>query len=431
MKGLTAGSLSNPLKKAEKGTRVVITGLGMVLNLGTDKETIWQRMKKGESAFSEVNTMNTEELRCKKAGIIHNDDNSNGNNGKAGLRISKKNQRIWNHVTKVVYGAVCEAIEDADFNPFPYDPVRIGIFMGTTAGNMQTAEAYYKKMIKGEARLRDKKYLLQSSATKTMDLIANELGQRGPRYFFANACSASSTAMAMAMQFIKNGRIDAAICAGYDFLCEITFYGFNALGNTSMSEMAPFSKNRDGLILGEGVGVVVLERYENALNRGAKIYCELAGCGLSADGYDITAPDPDATAASEAITSALLEAGVGAESVDYICAHGTGTIHNDVFETVAIKKVFGEAARTIPVSSIKSMVGHTLGGAGIINAVVSCLAIRDGFIPPTINYQEKDELCDLDYVPNEGRRMDVKTVVSNAFGFGGNNVIHVFRRIEK
>jgi len=252
------------------------------------------------------------------------------------------------------------------------------------------------------------------------------------------ACSAGNNAIGDSFRLIQSGVIDAAIAGGAEApVTPIMFAGLDALKVTSArnSEPArasrPFDRDRDGMVTAEGAGVVILEDMETALRRGAKVYCEVVGFGCNSDGYHITSPDPSGEQATRCMLMALNDAGMRAEDIDYINAHGTSTPMNDRSETLAIKQTFGEHARKLAISSNKSMVGHSFGAAPAVEAVFAALTLRDGVLPPTINYERQDPDCDLDYVPNEARRMDVKTVLSNSFGFGGHNATVIFRKVER
>jgi 3-oxoacyl-[acyl-carrier-protein] synthase II len=260
------------------------------------------------------------------------------------------------------------------------------------------------------------------------DWICREYGLQGPRSTVVTACSSSATSIGYAADLIRYGRADLMLAGGCDALCQLTFSGFNSLRALDEGPCRPFDANRKGISLGEGAALLVLEEAERALARGAKIYGEFAVYGISCDAHHMTAPDSKGEGAVRAMRSALADAGLSPEEVDYINAHGTGTQYNDLVETLAIKTIFGEGAYRLPVSSTKSMVGHCLGAAGGIEAAATLLAIHYQMIPPTIHYENPDPQCDLDYVPNEPRRMKIQVALSNSFAFGGNNTAVVLKR---
>ena len=261
-------------------------------------------------------------------------------------------------------------------------------------------------------------------------MIGEKYGILGPRATIATACSSSATAIGYALSLIRAGEVEVAIAGGSESLSEMTFGGFNALHSVDENFCRPFDLNRQGLSLGEGAAILVIEEAEHALNRGAKVYAELLGYGLTADGHHMTAPDPEGNGACRAMKEALQDSGIPPEGIDAINAHGTATPANDLAETKAVKSLFAKRAGKIPVSAIKSMVGHCLGAAGAVEAVATVLSVKNNKIPPTIHYQTPDPECDLDYVPNRSREMLVKIALSNSFAFGGNNTSLVFGKWE-
>jgi 3-oxoacyl-[acyl-carrier-protein] synthase II len=260
-------------------------------------------------------------------------------------------------------------------------------------------------------------------------LLSEDFGFEGPNMVSLNACSSGNHAIAWALDLLYEGKVDVMLVGGGELIPQTEFTHFHNLKALAPEKCQPFDKDRKGLVIGEGAGIMVIETLDFASKRNANIYAELKGYGMSCDGHHMTAPHPEGAGAIEAMTNALSMAGVSYEGVDYINAHGTGTPLNDIMETLAIKSVFKERASDIPVSSIKSMIGHTMGAASAIESVVSCLSIKNSAIPPTIHYKTPDPQCDLDYVPNEGRERKVNCVLNNSFAFGGNNVTNIFSRL--
>jgi 3-oxoacyl-[acyl-carrier-protein] synthase II len=289
---------------------------------------------------------------------------------------------------------------------------------------MFEAEAYHREiLLEGKS---SPSLLLPFIPSFTTSRVAERFRFSGPKATVTTACSSSATSIGYGADLIRTGKAQAVLCGGSDALSELTFGGFNSLKAMDPSPCRPFDRRRAGMSLGEGAAILVLESLDEAAKRGAKICAEFLGYGIGGEAYHITAPEPTGTAEARIIEQALDESGIKPSEVDYINAHGTGTPLNDKVETLSIKRVFGKRVYSIPVSSIKSMVGHCLGSAGAMEAVASILSIIHGFVPPTVNHQEGDEDCDLDYVPGKPRQMEVKVVLSNSFAFGGNCTTLVF-----
>jgi 3-oxoacyl-[acyl-carrier-protein] synthase II len=291
---------------------------------------------------------------------------------------------------------------------------------------MFEAETYHREvLLKGKSR---PSLLWPFIPSYTTDRVAERFTFSGPKFTVTTACSSSATAIGYGADLIRSGKSKAVLCGGSESLSELTFGGFNSLKVMDPSPCKPFDRKRAGMSLGEGAGVIILEDLDEAMKRGAKIYAEFLGYGIGGEAYHITAPEPTGMREARIMREAIEEGGIVASEVDYINAHGTGTPLNDKAETLSIKSVFGERAYSIPISSIKSSVGHCLGSAGAIESVASILSIVDQFIPPTVNHQERDEDCDLDYVLGKSREMKVGVVLSNSFAFGGNCTTLVFKR---
>jgi 3-oxoacyl-[acyl-carrier-protein] synthase II len=301
----------------------------------------------------------------------------------------------------------------------------VGVVLGAGSGGILSVEKYFRDFYQG-GKKSSPSLLISYSLATTTDLIAIESGLKGPRTTTATVCSSSSASVGVAYEMIQMGLADVMVTGGSDSLCEVSYSGFNSLKLVDPEGCRPFDKRRQGLVIGEGAGILILEELEHAFKRGASIRSEFLGYGICADAYHLTAPEPNGEGVERVIKIALAHAGVSPEEVDTINAHGTATPFNDISETRGIKRVFGERAKEIPISGIKSMVGHCLGSAGGIEAVATVLTLETGIIPPTIHYEVPDPLCDLNYTPNQSVKRDVRVALSNSFAFGGNNVCLVF-----
>jgi 3-oxoacyl-[acyl-carrier-protein] synthase II len=302
----------------------------------------------------------------------------------------------------------------------------VGVVIGTTTGGMSGAEEAYRAQLE-RRRLAALHLWLETPISACADLVARSIASDGPRLTVSTACSSGANALGLGADWLRTGRARAVLCGGADSLCRTTYSGFNALQALDRAPCRPFDRRRAGITLGEGAAVFVLEPWEAAVQRGARILGEFLGYGVSADAHHVTQPRPDGAGAVLAMRRALDAGGVAPEAIDYVNAHGTGTPQNDLVETRAVKQVLGAHAYRIPVSSTKSQVGHCLGAGGAIEALASLLALRDGFVPPTATLDEADPECDLDYVPRASRPAALRTVLSNSYGFGGNNTSIVLR----
>lgn len=395
-----------------------VTGLGIITAIGSNIPSFWENLIKGTCGIEPINLFDASHYRSQKAAEVKGFD--------PGLYFSDRHLQRMSRCDQLGLKATAEAILDSGLDLQREDRERVGIFIGGGAGGIFSAERYRKEMLqKGRRRVRPSLLLPFATCTIT-DAIAEEYGILGPRATIATACSSSATAIGYALSSIRSGEVDVAIGGGSESLSEVTFGGFNALRSIDEDCCRPFDLNRKGLSLGEGGAILVIEDGEHALRRGAKVYAEVLGYGLTGDGYHMTAPDPEGNGALRAMKEALRDSGIGPEDVSYINAHGTATPANDLAETRAIKALLGQRARKIPVSAIKSMVGHCLGAAGAVEAVATVLSVKENRIPPTIHYQTPDPECDLDYVPNQSRIVPVEVAFSNSFAFGGNNTTLVF-----
>jgi 3-oxoacyl-[acyl-carrier-protein] synthase II len=413
--------------------RVVITGLGAITPLGQTVKETWENLVKGKSGVGYIDRFDTSNLPVKIAAQIRNFDPLKRLSQKeAGVPIKKLDlfsiYALW---------AAEEAIEDSALLKGPFDPDRVGVIIASGIGGVETLE---REIIVGYTKGYDKispYFIPMMIPDMASGLIAIKYRFKGPNYCTVSACASSAHAIGDAFRLIRYGDADVMIVGGSEApIIPTAVAGFSSMKALSTRNdepekaSRPFDRDRDGFVMGEGAAVLVLEEYEHAMRRGAKMYAELVGYGATADAYHITAPCVDGEGAVKCMLRALEDARLSPDEVDYINAHGTSTKLNDAVETLAIKKVFGERAYKIPVSSTKSMIGHLLGAAGAIEAVATIMTIHTGIIHPTINYENPDPECDLDYVPNEARKKEVNVAISNSFGFGGHNVCLVFKKLE-
>ncbi|MFA9555785.1 beta-ketoacyl-ACP synthase II [Evansella sp. AB-rgal1] len=410
--------------------RVVITGVGAVTPLGNDVITTWEKVKAGESGIAPIESTNVENSNVKVAGEVKNFEPGNYMDFKEARRMAR--------FTHFAIAASKMAVEDAGVVVGETIPAeRIGVWVGSGIGGLDEFEIQHKRFLsKGPKRVSPFiiPMLIPDMASGRVSI---ELGAKGINNCSVTACASGANSIGDAFRAVQNGDMDMMIAGGAEAaITEMTIAGFanmTALSTNPDPRTAsrPFDKNRDGFVIAEGSGIVILEELEHALARGAKIYGELVGYGATGDAHHITTPAPDGEGGQRAMKLALADGGLLGTDVDYINAHGTSTYYNDLFETKAVKAVFGEHAYDLSISSTKSMTGHLLGAAGAIEAIFSLLAIRDGVLPPTINYETPDEELDLDYVPNEAKKKDISVVLSNSLGFGGHNVTLAFRKFDR
>ena len=403
--------------------RVVVTGLGVVHSLGTNLETFWNAVKEGKNGIKTITKFDTSDYSTKVGAQIDDFD--------ATQCIDKKEAKRLDLFTQYSIYAAQEAVTMAGIDFSTIDPYRAGVLVGSGIGGIETLEDNCRILFeKGPKRI-SPFFVPMMIANIASGQIAIKFGLKGYNACVVTACATANHSIGDAMRVIQNGYADIMISGGAE--ASITPLGFS--GFCSMRAMSentdpktasrPFDKNRDGFVMGEGAGILVLEEYEHAVKRGAKIFAELVGYGCTCDAYHITAPDPEGDAGVKCLQLALEDAGVTPDKVGYVNAHGTSTPLNDPLETRSIKKVFGP---NIVVSSTKSMTGHLLGAAGGIEAIISIMAMRDSFLPPTINLHDPDPECDLDYVPNQGRKKEIEYALSNALGFGGHNGALLFKK---
>ncbi len=407
--------------------RVVVTGLGAVTPLGNDVKTTWENMKKGVNGIDTVTKFDASEYKCRLAGEVRGFD--------AALYMPKGDLRKTDLYTQYAVAAATQAYEDSGMTAESVSPDRFGVYIGSGIGGIHTLISEHAKFIeKGPGRVSPffVPMMISNIASGT---VAIKYNAQGPNIGIVTACATSTNSIGEAYRVIKHGYADAMLAGGSEAaivpMCFAGFISCQALSQAEDKDRAsiPFDKERGGFIMGEGGAVVMLEEYEHAKARGAKIYAEVVGYGCTNDAYHMTAPNPEAVASARAIELAAKEGGVTADGHLYINAHGTGTPLNDKTETAAIKRVFGQDAYKLHVSSTKSMTGHMLGAAGGVEAIASVLALDEGVIPPTINYKVKDEECDLDITPNAAAEAELTFAMSTSLGFGGHNGCLAFKKI--
>ncbi|MBT8373623.1 MAG: beta-ketoacyl-[acyl-carrier-protein] synthase family protein [Deltaproteobacteria bacterium] len=408
-----------------KEERVVITGLGTINSIAKSVPEFYNALRKGVCGIGPITVFDTTNSRTSTGGEVRDFNYKD-------LFPDKFSAKRMSRSDMMAMAATIEALKDAGLFPVPDELLEnTGVVIGGGAGGMLECEKAYRYHHAGM----NKKVLFSRFSSlccaSSADHIASRLSLMGPKTTFMTACSSGATAIGYARDLICDKRANVIIAGGTEPLSRITYASFNSLKVVDKEYCKPFDKNRQGLSLGEGAGILVLESLSHAQGRGAKIYGEVLGYGVSCDSHHMTAPDPEASGAVRCMTAALQDAKVRPSLVNYVNAHGTATPANDPMETIAIKKVFGERAYNIPVSSTKSMTGHTLGASGAIEGVVSLLSIAHQFIPPTIHRTEPDPECDLDYVTEGSRKANISIVLSNSFAFGGNNTSVVFARFTE
>src|SRR4030043_1243978 len=397
-----------------KTRRVAITGIGVFCSIGKNVEEFLQSLKEGQSGIGPITLFDTSKYPCKIGAEIRN--------YRPEEFFKKKELKRLSRADQFALVASEEAMKVSGIDSFPSEEV--GICLGAGAGGMLEAETYHREILfKGKSR---PSLILPFIPSFTASRGAERFGFSGPKATVTTACSSSATAIGYGADLIRRGQSKGVLCGGSDALSELTFGGFNSLKAMDPSPCKPFDRRRAGMCLGEGAAILILEDLEEARKRGAEIFTEFLGYGIGGEAYHITTPEPTGISEARIMKEAMEESGITPLEVDYINAHGTGTPLNDKVETLSIKRAFGQKAYSIPVSSIKSMVGHCLGSAGAIEAVASVLSIVYNFIPPPLSHREGDEDCDLDYVPGKSREVNVKVVLSNSFAFGGNCTSLVF-----
>jgi 3-oxoacyl-[acyl-carrier-protein] synthase II len=415
-------------KEAKMKRRVVITGLGVVHSLGNDTETFWNSIKEGKNGIKVITKFDTTGYAAKVGAQIDSFDPLK--------YIDKKEAKRMDDFCQYAIAAAQQAVDMAGIDFSSMDSFRAGVIIGSGIGGIRTLEDNCKILFEKGPRRVSPFFVPMMIGNMASGQIAIRFGIRGYNTCVITACASSTHCIGESMRVIQNGYADVMICGGAEAaITPLTNAGFGAMKATTENpdpETAsrPFDKDRDGFVMGEGAGVLVIEEYEHAVRRGADILAELVGYAATCDAYHITAPDPEGLAEIKCLELAIEDAGIAPDEMDYINAHGTSTPLNDVLETKCIKKVFGKNSQNLAVSSTKSMTGHLLGAAGGLEAVITVMAIRDSFLPPTIHLKNPDPECDLDYVANVGRPKEIRYALSNSLGFGGHNGALVFKKYE-
>jgi 3-oxoacyl-[acyl-carrier-protein] synthase II len=415
-----------------KKRRVVVTGLGTVSPIGSTIDKFWNSLLEGKSGVGRLKAFDATHFTSKIAAEVKDFDPT--------PYLSAKDLKRMDKFVQFAVVAAKMAIADARIDLSKEDTNRIGVFVGSGIGGLHTVEAEHRQYIglgpeKGPDRISP--FLIPMLIVNMgSGQISITLGLKGPNSAVATACATGNHAIGDGFRIIQRDEADVMVCGGAEAaITHMGFGGFCALKALSTRNddpegaSRPFDKDRDGFVMGEGAGIVILEEMGRAVKRNAPIYCELIGYGMSGDAYHMTAPDPNGDGGVRCMTASLKDAGIKPEEVDYINAHGTSTLYNDRIETLAIKKTLGDHARKVAISSTKSVMGHLLGAAGGVELIVCAMAIKKGIIPPTINYEIPDPECDLDYVPNKPRQAKIKVAMSNALGFGGHNATLVVKKL--
>lgn len=408
--------------------RVVITGVGAVTPLGNDVETLWQGLINGKSGVGLIERVESDDFPVHVSAEVKDFNPEN--------YMEKKEARRMDLFTQYAVAASQMALEDSKLEINEKNAERVGVWIGCGIGGMGTYEEQLRRFIDKGARRVSPFFVPMLIPDMAAGQVSILTGAKGINSCSVTACASGTNSIGDAFKVIQRGDVDAMIAGGTEApITNMSFAGFSSMKALSENEdpkkaSRPFDKNRDGFIMGEGSGILILEELEQAKARGAKIYAEILGYGATGDAYHITAPAEGGEGAARAMKQAVEDAEIELTEVDYINAHGTSTAMNDLYETQAIKTVFKDHAYKLAVSSTKSMTGHLLGAAGGVEGVISVKAIQEGIIPPTINYETPDEELDLDYVPNEARKQEVNVVISNSFGFGGHNASLVFKKYE-
>lgn len=409
--------------------RVVITGLGAITPLGNTVEKFFQNVKAGVCGIDFITHFDTEAYAVKLAALVKDFD--------AKEYMDFKEARRMERFSQFAIAASVQAVSDSEIDLDSIDKNRFGVIVGSGIGGLERIEKEANNLMERGPRRVNPLFIPMTITNMAAGNIAIKFGAQGLCTNVVTACATGTNCIGDAFRNIKHGYADLILAGGTEAsITPLGVAGFSALTALSLSQdplraSIPFDKNRDGFVMGEGAGVLLLEEYEHAKRRGAKIYAEVVGYGATADAYHITSPSPDGYGGAMSMKNAMKEAGIGPKDISYINAHGTSTPINDKLETVAMKLAFGDEIYNIPISSTKSMIGHLLGAAGAVETVMCTKAIEKGYIPATIGLLEADEECDLDYVPNKGREADLSYVMSNNLGFGGHNASLILKRMEE
>ena len=411
-----------------KNNRVVITGIGALSPIGNDAKTTWANSLKGVNGIDKITRLDTENYNVHLAGELKDFNIED--------HIDKKEARRMDRFTQYAVVAAREAVQDAKLEINDQTADRIGVWIGSGIGGMETFETAHTTLVERGPRRVSPFFVPMLIPDMATGQVSIDLGAKGPNGATVTACATGTNSIGEAFKIIQRGDADAMITGGTEApITHMAIAGFSAsraLSTNDDKETAcrPFQEGRDGFVMGEGAGIVVIESLDSAKARGAEIYAEIVGYGSTGDAYHITAPAPEGEGGSRAMQAALDDAGIEAKEVQYLNAHGTSTPVGDLYEVKAIQNTFGEAAKSLKVSSTKSMTGHLLGATGGIEAIFSALSIRDSKVAPTIHAVTPDEECDLDFVPNKAEDLDITYAMSNSLGFGGHNAVLVFKKFE-
>ena len=405
--------------------RVVVTGLGTVCPVGNDVETMWENIKNGVCGIDEITHFDTTDFKVKLAGEIKNLNVED--------YINKKEAKRLDRFSQLAMIASKQAYEDARLNPEEIDANRFGIILSSGIGGLETIENEKEKGLKKGYERVSPFFIPMAIGNLAAGNVAIMLGAKGACLDIVTACAAGTNSIGEAFKYVRDGYADIMLTGGAEAsITPIGIGGFSSMKDLSTATdknraSIPFDAERNGFVMGEGAGALVLEEYEHAKKRGATIYAEIIGYGVSCDAFHMTAPDAEANGAAACFKMALNDAQISADDIDYINAHGTSTPLNDKLETLGVKKVFGEDTKVM-LSSTKGNTGHLLGAAGAVEAIITVKSLQDGFVPGTINYSQPDPECNLDIVPNQGRKQDIQYAMSNSLGFGGHNACIVLKK---
>ena len=409
--------------------RVVITGLGCVTPVGTGKDDFWVNIKSGVSGIDKITRFDYTNYQTQIAGEVKDFTPED--------YISKKELKKMDRFTQFAMVASKLAVADSELDLNNIDGNRMGTVIGTGIGGVETIEAQHKNLLEKGNRRVSPFFIPMMIGNMAAGQVAIEFGAKGPSTNICTACASGTNSVGDAFKIIQRGDADIMIAGGTEAaVAEFAVAGFcnmkamSTNNDNPQKASRPFDKDRDGFVMGEGCGILILEELESAIKRNAKIYAEIVGYGMTSDAYHITTPAENGEGAARSMQMAINDAGIEPEKIDYINAHGTYTYYNDLYETMAIKSVFGENAKNVSISSTKSMTGHLLGASGAIEAIVCALAIKDNFVPPTINLENPGEGMDLDYTPNKGKERTINYALSNSLGFGGHNATIVLKKYE-
>lgn len=409
--------------------RVVITGLGCVTPVGTGKDDFWVNIKSGVSGIDKITRFDYTNYQTQIAGEVKDFTPED--------YISKKELKKMDRFTQFAMVASKLAVADSELDLNNIDGNRMGTVIGTGIGGVETIEAQHKNLLEKGNRRVSPFFIPMMIGNMAAGQVAIEFGAKGPSTNICTACASGTNSVGDAFKIIQRGDADIMIAGGTEAaVAEFAVAGFcnmkamSTNNDNPQKASRPFDKDRDGFVMGEGCGILILEELESAIKRNAKIYAEIVGYGMTSDAYHITTPAENGEGAARSMQMAINDAGIEPEKIDYINAHGTSTYYNDLYETMAIKSVFGENAKNVSISSTKSMTGHLLGASGAIEAIVCTLAIKNNFVPPTINLENPGEGMDLDYTPNKGKERTINYALSNSLGFGGHNATIVLKKYE-